>query len=164
MVTIKHNAKYGIVGKALVEGTPGKKFQDPNLEALKYLSTHAMTGVPSQEGKGDLTSIIIPCILADLLIAVAKLFHGFAFTREAKSDFSYRNSLTIPNSSEKILADFLKDLQIGTAFPFKQAAKAVDLIIHHHGVTSRDPDVQCFRIEANSRLQLCLGGHTRRRL
>jgi hypothetical protein len=74
IMIIKHNDKLGIAGKALIDGTPGTPYRDPNIENLKYLSAHAMTGVPSQEGKGDLTSIIIQFISAGLLVAVAKLF------------------------------------------------------------------------------------------
>jgi hypothetical protein len=150
MIIIKHNDKLTIVGKAHIDGTPGELYRDPNIENLKYLSAHAMTGVPSQEGKGDLTSIIIQFISAGLLVAVAKLFHGFAFTREAKADFSYRNALTIPNSDMKIVADFLKDQQVGTAFPVRQATGVTDDTICHPGVISKDPDVLYFRIEANS--------------
>ena len=76
------------MGKALVDGQPGATFRDPTVEALKYLGTHAMTGVPSQEGKNDLTSIIIQFLSAQLLIAVARLFNGFTLTRESKGTWS----------------------------------------------------------------------------
>jgi hypothetical protein len=100
MMTIKYNDKENIVGTALIDGQPGAVFRDPNVEALKYLGSHAMTGVPSQDGKNDLTSIILQFLSPELLIAVARLFNGFAFTRECKASWSFRNSLTILTNTD----------------------------------------------------------------
>ena len=116
IIIIEANDKHGVVWKALQYGVPGPCFRGPNIEALKYLEVHAMTGFPPQAGKNYLTFIIIQFLSAELLVAVAKLFHGFSFTRQVKGDFSYRSALTFLGNEEKILADFLKSQKVGTIF------------------------------------------------